>query len=207
MTEITDWQRGISATSHWLLQATVCNGTSRDNWMDPLWSIKLSVTLVPLHILSVALLTVKTLSSCVFVHWALFLARRAPVRVWALSISPLGVIHSGRATDCVSTAHSFDCLASIVKQSCALISLLNMQRCLKGMLIGAFITTTKKKVCAEFILAVQVTYKSALAMDDKITEQPSSQKSVGWVGTLLIVVPIMVKYLFLVDLTVIVDAQ
>lgn len=41
-------------------------------------------------------------------------------------------------------------------------------------------------VCADFILAVQVTYKSALAMKDQAIPHPSSQV-VEWVGALLIV--------------------
>ncbi len=66
-----------------------------------------------------------------------------------------------------------------------------MQRSLKGMLIWAFIKQTALRdfphVRAEFILAAQVTYKSALAMEGQVIPHQSSQIVVGWVDSLLIV--------------------
>lgn len=85
--------------------------------------------------------------------------KQRSVIVWALYISPQGVIHSGRATDNVSIAHSSDGLSSNVKQLCYF--QFNMQRDLKGMLNGTFMEWTAfpdfPHVCTEFILAVQVT--------------------------------------------------
>lgn len=65
--------------------------------------------------------------------------------VWTLNIAPQRVIHSGRVTDGVSTAHSRDFLSSSVKELCHF--QFNMQRCRKGMLILAFITRTALPDC------------------------------------------------------------
>lgn len=101
--------------------------------------------------------------------------KQRSVIVWALNISPQGVIHSGIATDSVSTAHSSDGLSSNVKRRCHL--QFNMQMGLNGILNGAFIERTAFPdfpcVCTEFILAVQVTYKSALAVE--VIPHPSSR--------------------------------
>lgn len=59
---------------------------------------------------------------------------------WALNISPQGVIHSGRAADNVSIAHSSDGLSSNVPQLCHF--QFNMQKGLKGMLNGTVIEGT-----------------------------------------------------------------
>lgn len=62
---------------------------------------------------------------------------RDAVRVWALNISPQGVIHSRRATNDVSTANISDFLSSNVKQRCHFP--FNMPRSLNGMRNGALI--------------------------------------------------------------------
>lgn len=110
--------------------------------MNPWWSIKCPVVLVSLWTLSAAHYRRRwrALNSCAFVRWESFPESRDPAWVWALNISPQGVIHSGRVTDGVSTARSSDCLSSNVKQRCHF--QFNMQRSLKGMLIWAFINWT-----------------------------------------------------------------
>ena len=144
--------------------------------MNPWWSIKRLLT-------SVSLWTRRSSEQ-------LRLCPLGVISESALNASPRGVIHSGRATDCLSAAaHSSDRLSSNVKQRCHFH--FNMQRSLKGMLIWAFIKRTalsdSPRVSAEFFLAAQVTHKSALAMEGQVISHPSSQIVVGWVDTLLIV--------------------
>lgn len=108
--------------------------------MNPRWSIKCLVTLFSLWMLSVVHYRQRwrVSNSCIFASTGSHFPHcRDPVRVWALNISPGGVIHSGRATDDVFTARNSDCLSSNVKPCCNF--QFNMQRSLKGMLYGAFV--------------------------------------------------------------------